>query len=350
MADGHRLDHGLDLGLEIVRLIDHIGDVKRLALLGLGPDDLAEDAEHLVGVDAAHGQVVVAVAAVVEVESAKHLLVDQPGDDLLDVLGQVVVAGVHQHLGLRAGGFGVEEGHAPVGDVGVVEGRFKGLVLHQHGHARRHGLVHLAKAVGEALLAGPDVVLPGIVGAVGEPQREVLAARGLADGHAVQAVLDGLAADFRIAVAEAAPLVALVLKDVGVDGSDLDPVLAGQLHHALVKTIGEIPEHVHGHALADAGELVHLAGVLELLFHGPGRRRLVELAETGAGVGVAPRRCLNGEALEPGQHLVGAAPALGHLVEQSRRTIRCLGNRHGCHSRLKKPCVLVLDVPSSGPS
>jgi hypothetical protein len=52
-----------------------------------------------------------------------------------------VMAGVHQHLGLRPGGLGEEVGHAPVGDVGVIERRLEGLVLDQHGHVLGHGLV-----------------------------------------------------------------------------------------------------------------------------------------------------------------------------------------------------------------
>jgi hypothetical protein len=47
---------------------------------------LMEDAEDLVGVNGAQGQVVVGVAAVVEVESAEQAGVQQPRDDLLDIL------------------------------------------------------------------------------------------------------------------------------------------------------------------------------------------------------------------------------------------------------------------------
>jgi hypothetical protein len=65
--------------------------------------NLVEDAEDLVGIDGAEGEVVVGVAAVVEVEAAEQAGVEQPGDDLLDVLRVVVVAGIDQDAGLRAG-------------------------------------------------------------------------------------------------------------------------------------------------------------------------------------------------------------------------------------------------------
>ena len=66
--------------------------------LPLEEADLVEDAEDLVRVDGAQRQVVVGVAAVVEVEAAQHVLAEQPRHDLLDVLRLVVMAGIHQHL------------------------------------------------------------------------------------------------------------------------------------------------------------------------------------------------------------------------------------------------------------
>ena len=53
-----------------------------------GVADFVEDAEDGVGIDAAEGEIVVGVFAVVEMESAEHLLVEQPGDDLFDVTGR----------------------------------------------------------------------------------------------------------------------------------------------------------------------------------------------------------------------------------------------------------------------
>ena len=82
-------------------------------------------------------QIVVRIAAVVEVESAEHVLVEQPRDDLLDVLGLIMMAGVDQHLGLRSGRLRQQQGHAPVGDIGMIERRLERLVFDEHRHPRR---------------------------------------------------------------------------------------------------------------------------------------------------------------------------------------------------------------------
>ena len=108
-----RLDRRLDLGLLVVALVDHVGDLRHLAAVGGKEMDFVEDAEDLVGVDRAERQVVIGVFAVVEVEAAEHVLVEEPRHDLLDVDRVVVVAGVDEHLGARASLLGIEERHAP---------------------------------------------------------------------------------------------------------------------------------------------------------------------------------------------------------------------------------------------
>ncbi len=93
--------------------------------------DLLEDAKNLVRVDRSQGQIVIRVAAVVEVESAQHVQIEQPRHNLLDVLTLVMMARIHQHLGLRPGGLRKQQRHPPVGDIGVIKRRLEGLVLHQ---------------------------------------------------------------------------------------------------------------------------------------------------------------------------------------------------------------------------
>ena len=96
------LDRGFDFALDVVALVDHVGD-SGAETVGKAGMDLVEDAEDLVGVDGAEGQIVVGIAAVVEVEAAEQAGVKKPGDNLLDVLRGVVVAGVDEDAGLRAG-------------------------------------------------------------------------------------------------------------------------------------------------------------------------------------------------------------------------------------------------------
>ena len=112
-----RLDHRVDLSLDVVRLVDHERDVPAAS----AERDLAHDPEQLERVDRADDQVVVGVLAVVEVEAAEQPLGEQQRDDLLDVRALRVVAGVDEHLRLRAEPPADERGRAPVGQVGAVE-------------------------------------------------------------------------------------------------------------------------------------------------------------------------------------------------------------------------------------
>ena len=97
--------------------------------------DLAHDPEQLERVDRADDQVVVRVLAVVEVEAAEQPLGQQQRDDLLDVRALRVVAGVDEHLRLRAEAAADQRGRAPVGQVGAVEGGLEELVLDEQPHS-----------------------------------------------------------------------------------------------------------------------------------------------------------------------------------------------------------------------
>ena len=67
-------------------LINHVCDVGARSGLPLEIENLVEDAKDLIGVDRPHGQIVVGIPPIVEVEAAQHPLRQQPGDDLFDVL------------------------------------------------------------------------------------------------------------------------------------------------------------------------------------------------------------------------------------------------------------------------
>src|SRR5262249_19938621 len=71
-----RLDHRVDLPLDIVRLVDHQREVG-----GFDAGDLVRDPEELERVDGADDEVVVRVLAVVEVEPAEQALREEHGDD-----------------------------------------------------------------------------------------------------------------------------------------------------------------------------------------------------------------------------------------------------------------------------
>jgi hypothetical protein len=68
LRDGDGLDHGFDFALEVMTLIDHVCDVGLLACLPFEAANLVEDAEDLIGIDGAKGQIVVSITAIVKVK------------------------------------------------------------------------------------------------------------------------------------------------------------------------------------------------------------------------------------------------------------------------------------------
>ncbi len=140
-----------------------------------GSHQLGVDQEQLVGVGAADDQIVVGVFAVVEVEAAQPPFVQQKGDDLLDVDALRMVAEIDQHLRLFAELERKRVGRAPVGDIGAVEGWLEELVLDQHAAVFGQVLIGQRKALFKAPFARTQIVLAGVVGAVGEPQAQIAA-------------------------------------------------------------------------------------------------------------------------------------------------------------------------------
>jgi len=100
-SDG--LNHRLDLSLQVVALVDHIGDVGSGLRFPLEHFDFVEDSENLVGIDRTEGQVVVRVTPVIEMKPSHHFLVEEPRDDLFDVLRLVVMSGIDKNKGLGTG-------------------------------------------------------------------------------------------------------------------------------------------------------------------------------------------------------------------------------------------------------
>jgi len=78
----------------------------------------------------------------------------------------------------------------------------------------------------EPLLALADVGGAGIVGTVGEPQREVPAFQPAGDFDALASVLQSGLADGGIGIAERSVFVVLILKQIGIDRARLYPYSA----------------------------------------------------------------------------------------------------------------------------
>src|SRR5580700_2457906 len=113
-----------------------------------------------------------------------------------------MMAGVDQNLRLRAGGAGERRGHAPIGNVSVIEGGLERLVLDQHALVRRKLAMRFAQAFFKKTFSLPDVGGARIVRSVGEPQADVAAIEVPCDGDAFPRMSQRLRANLTIRVPE----------------------------------------------------------------------------------------------------------------------------------------------------
>ena len=137
----------------------------------------------------------------------------------------------------------------PVRDVHRVERRLEELVLEEHPLVRPEPGVDRGERLGEAVLARPDVVLARIVRPVREPQLEVARAGRVHDVDAGEQVVERLAADPRVRVADAAEHVVVVLEDVRVDRAEADAEIGGVAGQVRV-VVDPVPRDVEGDASA----------------------------------------------------------------------------------------------------
>ena len=255
-------------------------------------DQLGEHQEERERVDRADQQVVVGVLAVVEVKATEAVLVGDQRHDLLHVGALGVMTEVDQHAGALAEPAADRDRRSPVRDVGGVERRLEELVLDEQLLLRRQRRVELAEALHDSLVALGEVVLTGVVGAVGEPQRLGGRAELGRDRHALDQRIDRLGADRRVGIADRAELVVGILEDVGVDGAEAQPEL-GRVVAQRTEIICRIPGEVRRDRRGRASEAMHLSGIVEALKNIARPTRLGEDAKPRAGVTKTPRRRLS---------------------------------------------------------
>ena len=268
-----------------------------------------EDAEYLVGVDGAEGEIVIGIAPVVEVESAEQVGVQQPRDNLLDVLREIVMAGIDQDTRLRAGLAAQVRRHAPVGNIGVIEGGLKGLVLDEQVLIGSEMVVRCAERVSSQTMRSADALRAGVVGSVSKPKRNIARAETLGDLDGIEHVLECVVADFSVGVAEGAKLVFLILKEIGIDGTGADTETALEVMNLgdILNSIGQIPQDVQGECGRGAGEAMDFGSIAEFLFERGGGGRLDEFSETRAGICKSPRRNFDLECVQDFECLSRAA-------------------------------------------
>jgi hypothetical protein len=100
-------------------------------------------------------------------------------------------------------------------------------------------------------------------------------------------VVDGLLADGRIGVGEAAELIGVVLERVAVDGAELYTVVLGERSECGV-VVHLVPRDVQGDCRGQCGVLVHLGGIRDLLLRRARSTRSSEHLEAGARVAEGP--------------------------------------------------------------
>jgi len=142
-----------------------------------------------------------------------------------------MVARVDQHFGPLARLAAQGVAHAPIGQVGVIERGLERFVLDKQrplGPAGVHRLAHRPQRLGQVVLAAADIILAGIVRAVGQPQTQMTRADRPAKLDRIEHVPHGGAAHFRIGIAKRAELVNLILEQIRIDRSDAHAVPLGQ--------------------------------------------------------------------------------------------------------------------------
>ena len=222
-------------------------------------------------------------------EAAQFALVQQESHDLFDIDPAGMVAEVHQDLGPLSQFQRPGVSCTPIGDIGGIKGRLEEFILDQHASTGGQLLVYLGQAAFEAPLAGPQIVLPGVIGAIRKPQAEEIAAHLVHDLAAFQEMIDGQFAGPGMGVPQGAQAVFIILKDVGINRPNTDALLFSILAEGrVIAILGHIPGDMDGDRRGDPRHLVDHSGVVDLLPGGAGRAGPGEILETRPGIGIPP--------------------------------------------------------------
>ena len=217
------LHHGFHLAFQVMALVDHERDVgQRIAP---GQMDFVEDAEDLVGIDGSQREVVVGIAAVVEMEAAQQ------------VRCAAATPRSARCSGSRSGGrcpparapavprCGPGARPCPSRRCRCDRKPARRACIRPAGADRAPVLVGALQRIFQPLDALANALRARVVGAVGQPQRDIARPQLTRDGDRIEHVRDGALTNLGRGIAERAKLEFLVLEEVGIDGSGSDAIL-----------------------------------------------------------------------------------------------------------------------------
>src|SRR5215213_9535680 len=182
---------------------------------------------------------------------------------------------------------------APVGHIGVVEGRLEEFVLQHESLIGSDPLINRGEALGQSLLPAAEVALPGVVRAVRQPDLEVTRAGLVHDLDALEVMIDRLAPHRLVDMGQAAELVQVVLEGVGVDRAELQTKIGRVVTQGRV-VLHPVPRNMQRHLGRQPSEFMHFPRVGQLLMNGAGGPGSTEDLESGAGIAEGPRREFDG--------------------------------------------------------
>src|SRR5438093_1614298 len=185
-----------------MRLIEHVSRIEIRRASHFRVHQLHEYQKQLEWLDGAGVQVVVAILAVVEMESAKFAELNQTSDDHLDVDVRRVMPEINETECSWPEFARAVIARPPVIDHRRVESRLIELVLEKDTPVVGYCFIDRAHTLDVAIEGPPEIQLSGKIPAVGNPHGVRFRAQRLPNLDALDVVFDGLAAYGRVRMRE----------------------------------------------------------------------------------------------------------------------------------------------------
>src|ERR1700730_2667585 len=222
-------------------------------------------------------------------ETSEHPFVQQPGNNLLDVLSDVVMAGINQNFCPQTNLLCYDVGHAPIRQVGMIKGWLERLVFDQHHLVRIQSRGNFGKTLGHYSFAPSNICLARVVGTVSKPERKIFTAYFFCDLNAIEEMPLRRRASDIVAIANGAILVNLILKQIRIHRSQTNSELFRAFDdHQRIFTSSKIPKHVNGTARTATRIPMNLGCVHQSIVESNRGSILEKRTKPGAGIGKRP--------------------------------------------------------------